>query len=66
MLAVLIGIALVIVQILSYVGNLATGGVRFFATFSIYEIAYFFSYNLVGIIGLILLFLGVRTLKKKK
>lgn len=66
MAAILIGVALIILQILSYVGNLANGGVHFFPTFSINEVVYFLSFNFVGIIGLILLFLGVRSLKKKK
>jgi hypothetical protein len=63
---IIIGAALLFFQIISYVGSLAAGGVKFFTTFSIPEIAYFLGFNLVGIIGLILLFLGIRSLKKQK
>lgn len=63
---IILGVGLLILQIISYVGNLAAGGVKFFSAFSIYEVAYFIGYNLVGIIGLIVLFLGIRSLKKQK
>jgi hypothetical protein len=60
------GAVLIFLQILSYIGNLTAGGVKFFIAFSIYELIYFLSYNLVGIIGLIVLILGIRSLKKQK
>lgn len=63
---IVIGAVLLFLQILSYIGNLATGGVKFFTSFSIPELAYFLGFNLVGIIGLILLVLGIRSLKKQK
>lgn len=63
---IILGVGLLILQIISYVGNLAAGGVKFFSAFSIYEVAYFIGFNLVGIIGLIVLFLGIRSLKKQK
>lgn len=63
---IIIGAVLILLQFLSYIGNLATGGVEFFATFSIYEIIYFLSYNLVGIIGLVFLVLGIRSIIKVK
>jgi cadmium resistance protein CadD (predicted permease) len=63
---IIIGAVLIFLQIISYVGSLAAGGVKFFSAFSIYEVAYFIGYNLVGFIGLIVLFLGIRSLKKQK
>lgn len=63
---IILGVGLLILQIISYVGSLAAGGVKFFSTFSIYEVVYFLGYNLIGIIGLIVLFLGIRSLKKQK
>ena len=63
---IIIGAILIVLQILSYIGNMATGGVQFFSTFSAFEVAYFLGYNLVGIIGLVFLFLGIRSIRKDK
>ena len=63
---IIIGAVLILLQIISYIGNLAAGGVKFFSTFSIYEVVYFLGFNLVGIIGLIVLFLGIRSIIKQK
>lgn len=63
---IIIGAILIFLQILSYVGNMANGGLKFFATFSIYEVIYFVSFNLIGIIGLVLLLLGIHSIKKER
>ena len=66
MIRLIIGIILIVIQILSYVGNLAFGGVQFFSSFSIYEFLYFFGYNIVGIIGIVFLFVGIHNIKKTR
>ncbi len=63
---IIIGIVLVLLQIASYVGNIYAGGLTFFTTFSLNEIVYFLSFNLVGIIGLVLLISGIRSITKEK
>lgn len=62
----IIGLVLIILQILSYIGNMTNGGLIFFPTFSLYEVVYFLSYNLIGIIGLVLLIRGIRSISKQK
>lgn len=54
-----IGVILICIQILAYIGSIS-GGVQFFATFSINELFYFIGFNLVGIIGVICLISGIR------
>lgn len=66
MVQIIVGAALIVFQILSYIGNLAGGGLDFFKTFSVNEVIYFVSFNLVGVAGLIVLLLGVRSIRKKK
>lgn len=63
---IILGVGLLILQIISYVGNLASGGVKFFSEFSIYEVAYFIGFNLIGIIGLIVLIFGLISLRHPK
>lgn len=63
---IIIGAILIFLQVLSYIGNLATGGVKFFTTLSMYEVVYFLSFNFFGIIGLIILIFGIYSLKKQK
>ena len=57
MLTVIVGAIFIVLQVLSYIGNMAAGGVQFFATFSINELFYFLGYNWLGIVGAILLIL---------
>ena len=67
----IIGIVLIVLQIVSYIGNIAAGGLNFFSDVDgfgqfMYDLVYFLSFNLVGIVGLILLILGIRSRKKGK
>ncbi len=65
MIAIILGLALIILQIFSYIGNISSGTV-FFTNFSIYEIISFVAFNLVGIIGLVFLIIGIRSKSNKE
>lgn len=66
MLNISFGIAMLILQGIAYIGSIYAGNLNFFGTFSLYEIFYFIGYNLVGIIGLIVLICGIYKTKKEK
>lgn len=63
---IIFGAILIVLQILSYLGSAYAGQLNFFTSCSAFEVVYFLSYNLVGIVGLVLVVLGVIAKTKSK
>ena len=65
------GITLTILQIMSIIGNMKTGGLNFFSNATnfggfLYDLISFFGYFLVGIIGLFFLIVAIKGYRELK
>lgn len=68
---IIVGIIMMGLQLISIMGNINMGAFNFFANVTnvsvfIYELIRFCSFNLVGIIGLVLLIVGLTKRNKNK
>ncbi len=68
---IIVGIILIVLQILSLLGNISSGNFVFFHNISnpfvfLYDLIYLIAYFAVGIIGVILLIVGIRRINKNE
>lgn len=65
MVRIIIGALLIVLQVLSFIGNAAAGSVMIPTSFGLGSIVYFLGYYSFSIVGVILIAFGIRALIKK-